>query len=232
MNPPAAGQADVGLEELMALVAGTLGDAEFSRVALALQGDASLRYQLAQLEQLRDGLVRQAAAQTSPQAGAEMAKRLEKTLQQEPTQAQTPQPTRQTGVFQRLLQRITTGKPGLAGLAGLAYGALTLQLLLLVVWIGVIKPLPESSGAGMRGAGPDSKQLGSLPEMVYINVSFDPATTEASLRGLLLEIQAELVSGPNQLGQYRLRVARNRSELALARLRETVFVEQAGEVSP
>ena len=221
-----AGPDAVGLDDLIDLTAGTLNEAAFSKVAQALGASPALQAQLAQLERVRDGLVRQNTAETSPQAAAELADKLAARLNTSQSQTPNPLPLRVPGVFERLLQRLTARK------LGLAYGALALQLALLLVWSGMALQQPEPSGASMRGAGPDSKQLGSVPEMVYINVSFEPATTESSLRALLLEIQGEIVSGPSQLGQYRIRVARNRSDLALARLRETSFVEQAGEARP
>ena len=64
-----------------------------------------------------------------------------------------------------------------------------------------------------------------------LSVSFEPSTPESSIRGLLLELEAQIIAGPTQLGQYKIEVARNRKPLALLKLKQTNFVEQVTEIA-
>ena len=112
-----------------------------------------------------------------------------------------------------------------------AYGLVAIQTVGLAWLINGAIQTNDGSTASTRSAGADTKQLGTVPANVTFNISFDPATPESTIRGLLLELEAQLIAGPSQLGQYKIVVARNRAHLALLKLREAVFVESVTELA-
>lgn len=61
-----------------------------------------------------------------------------------------------------------------------------------------------------------------------LQVTFKPQTTEAQIRGLLANLQAEIVSGPGALGVYTVRVPEGQGASALAKLRgDRAVIESA-----
>lgn len=222
MTSPQDTPHDVTTDDLLGLVAGTLGPADFSRVAAAVKHSPALQAQLASLEQIRH--------------------RMELALDLAPTPAQAQ------ALADRVLHRTGAGiasgatahrrapwsKRLLAFLSASPTPARWAYALVLVQAVGMAwwasGALPSNDAADVRSAGIDSKQLGEVPGAVVVSVSFDPTTPETTVRGLLLDIEAQIIAGPTQLGQYKLSVARNRRDLALGKLKEAPFVTQLTEL--
>jgi hypothetical protein len=210
-------------DELMALVAGTLDEEDFVRVAKAVKNDIALRIEFARLEQIRSGLARRVQTEKSP---AEIDTFTEKVLQQlsGKNRVQTKKPSLWAGWFDRFFT---------PGSARLAFGLVAAQIIG-IVWLAN-SALPVNIGeqgtADFRSTGSGITPHGATSEVRIFSVTFSPDTTESSMRGLLLELEAQIVAGPSQLGQYRISVARNRSQLVLLKLRESVFVEQVTEIA-
>jgi hypothetical protein len=64
-----------------------------------------------------------------------------------------------------------------------------------------------------------------------LEVRFHRSTPEYELRKLLLEIDAHLVDGPSQLGDYRISVSTERLEAARQTLSRSPFVAQVAVVA-
>ena len=210
-------------DELMALVAGTLDEDDFVRVAKAVKKDIALQNKIARLEQVRSGLIRSVRAEKSP---AEIDTFAEKVLQQlsMKNRTQTKKPSLWTGWFDRFFT---------PGSARLAFGLVAAQTIG-IVWLAN-SALPvngnEQGTSEFRSPGSGITPHGTASEARIFSITFSPDTTESSMRGLLLELEAQIVAGPSQTGQYRISVARNRSQLVLLKLRESVFVEQVAEIT-
>ncbi len=210
-------------DELLALVAGTLNEEDFVRVAKAVKNDIALQTKFARLEQVRSGLVRSVRAETSP---AEIDAFAEKVLQQlsVKNRVQTKKHSLRAGWFDRFFTPSS---------ARLAFGLVAVQAIG-IVWLAN-NALPvninEQGTSDFRSAGSGITPHGATSEARIFSITFSPDTTESSMRGLLLELEAQIVAGPSQLGQYRISVARNRSQRVLLKLRESVFVDQAAEIT-
>lgn len=223
-------QAAVSLDDLLALAAGTLGHENFVRVARAVKNSPALQRELANFELIRNGLMQSMLLEHSPAkvdalAESVLAKLTANAEGLTAGPSKTAKPASQTALS-KWLERLRTPR-----YVGWAYGVLATQTLA-IAWLATsVMVVNDPPTATSRTAGPDSKQLGTVPESVIFSVSFDPATSESTVRGLLLELQAQIISGPTQLGQYRISVARNRAHFALLKLREAAFVEQVLEIN-
>ena len=218
-------QSVVTADELVELVAGTLSYKDVLRVANAVKSDVALQAQLDGLEQLRSELIHAMAfdkRQVTVEAFAEnIAQRVERT--------------------QAVREKAKTGSTFLSWLGNFftlsstptrfAFGLVAIQAVGIAWLVSGALQTNDGSAASTRTSGPDAKQLGSAPANVTFSVSFDPATPESTVRGLLLELEAQIIAGPSQLGQYKIIVARSRSHLALLKLKEAVFVEQFIEIT-
>ena len=221
-------------DELLALVAGTLSEPDFERVANAVANDPALQQSLQQLEMIHAGLLRI----TEPAGdAAAVAATTARVLQQISTTAALP--TDSESVAPRLPDfsgwlRNRWVWICLPAQARWAYGAVVAQIAVIVVLTTQAVPQQPDEAGAMRGgsASTSSKQLGVMPGHVLFTVRFAATTPESSLRALLLAIQAEIVSGPNQLGQYKISVARNYRDLAQQRFAESKFVEEVVEIKP
>lgn len=219
-------------DDLIALVAGTLDGPDFERVASAVAKDPALQQALQQLEMIHAGVLRNALPVMDATAVAATTSQV---LKQISASAATPVKTGFAVAWLRDLSAwlhttwISICQPDRARWA---YGAVIAQAVVIVMLATNALPWQSEETSAMRGGvGPaDSKQLGVVPGNVLFTVNFSANTPEATFRALLLEIQAQIVSGPNQLGQYRISVARNRSDLAQQRLKESEFVEQVVEL--
>lgn len=214
------------VDELIGLVAGTLNPEDFVRVAKAVKNDAALQAQLAGLERIRSELIDTMVFDKRPAAVETFAGQvLQRAMLSGDMQAQA---ITKTSWASRLGKFFVVSLPS----ARLAYGLVVVQAVG-IAWLlgGALQVSDESTATSTRSAGIESKQLGTVPGSVTFSVSFDPATPEATVRGLLLEMEAQIIAGPSRLGEYKIAVVRNRSHMALLKLREAAFVEQFTEIS-
>lgn len=221
-------QSSISVDDLVALVAGTLGHEDFVRVAGAVKNDIALQAQLSALEKIRSELI-QAMAFDKRQVTAEIfAENLVMRVMPSHTAPEKLKTGLKTGNnWMNRLQRFFTLSPTPARFA---YALVAMQTVGIAWLLSGVLQSNDGSNSSTRSTGADSKQLGSVPGSVTFSVSFDPATPESTIRGLLLEVEAQIIAGPSRLGQYKIVVARNRSHLALLKLREAVFVEQVTEL--
>ena len=77
----------------------------------------------------------------------------------------------------------------------------------------------ESAYSGVRGIGKRAES--------FVRVTFKPESTESDLRTLLRGLQAEIVSGPSQLGDYYLVVKSDAVQSTLTALQSNPHVESA-----
>ena len=221
-------------DELLALVAGTLSESDFERVANAVANDPALQQSLQHLEMIHAGLLRI----TEPAGEAAAV---------EATTARVLQQISTTAALSTNSESVEPGLPYFFGWlrsrwvwicqpaqARWAYGAVVAQTAVIVVLTTQAVPQQPDEAGAMRGgsASTSSKQLGVMQGHVLFTVRFAATTPESSLRGLLLAIPAEIVSGPNQLGQYKISVALNYRNLAQRRLAESKFVDEVVEIKP
>lgn len=216
---------NISVDELLALVAGTLDHDDFLRVAKAVKSDAALQAQLAGFENIRSELIKTIIFDRQQVTVDLFAENLVKRIDSLKT---APKNTKTGGSRANWLSRFFTQSPTPARFA---YALVVIQAVGITWLVGGAPQIDSGSSSTTRSAGADSKQLGSVPGNVTFSVSFDPATPESTVRGLLLEVEAQIIAGPSQLGQYRIVVARNRSHLALLKLREAGFVEQVTEIT-
>ena len=215
----------ISVDELLALVAGTLGHEDFVRVAKAVRNDAELQAQLAGFERIRSELINAMVLHKHQVPVATFAENLAK--QVEPISNVRKKASADSTWINWLHNFFTASSTP----ARFAYGLVAIQTVGLAWLINGAIQTNDGSTASTRTAGADTKQLGSVPANVTFSISFDPATPESTIRGLLLELEAQLIAGPSQLGQYKIVVARNRAHLALLKLREAVFVEHVTELA-
>ena len=215
----------ISVDELIALVAGTLNPDDFVRVATAVKSDALLQAQLAAFEKIRNELVH-AIVFDKQQVSAELFAEnlLTRVMPASTGSEKTKKGSNRANWLSRLFKQSPTP-------ARFAYALVAIQAVGIAWLVGGSLQADNVPYSVTRSATSDSKQLGSVPSNVTFSVSFDPATAESTVRGLLLEVEAQIIAGPSQLGQYKIVVARNRSHLALLKLREAVFVEQVTEVA-
>jgi hypothetical protein len=221
-------------DDLIALVAGTLDEPNFERVASAVAKDPALQQALKHLELIHAGMLRNAAPTDN---AAAVAATTERVLNQIGAAAPASVDTGFTPAALRGLSNwlhTTWTSICQPDRARWAYGAVAAQTVVIVLLASNAMPWRSEETSAMRGAaGPtNSKQLGVVPGNVLFTVNFSANTPESAFRALLLDIEAEIVSGPNQLGQYRISVARNRSDLAQRKLNEAEFVQQFREMEP
>lgn len=216
---------NISVDELLALVAGTLDHDDFSRVAKAVKNDVALQVQLSGFEKIRSELINLMVLDKKQVTAEMFAENLVRRV--EPTST-APEKAKAGSTLANWLGRLFTQSPTPARFA---YALVAIQAVGITWLLSSALQIDSGSDSSTRSAGADSKQLGSVPGNVTFSVSFDPATPESTVRGLLLEVEAQIIAGPSQLGQYRIVVARNRSDLALLKLREAVFVEQVTEIA-
>ena len=218
-------QSSVTVDELLRLVAGTLNHEDFVRVAKAVKDDVALQAQLAGFEQIRSELIdamvfdkRQVTVKTFAE---NLAKRVDPS-----SAAREKANTGSTWIS--WLNKFFAGS---STPARYAYGLVAIQAVGIAWLVSGALQTYDGLTVSTRTTGADTKQLGAAPASVTFSVSFDPTTPESTIRGLLLELEAQIIAGPSQLGQYKIVVARSRSHLALLKLREAVFVEQVTEIA-
>ena len=218
-------ESPISVDDLLALVAGTLEHEDFVRVAKAVRNDAELQAQLASFEKIRSELVYAMVLDKHQVPVATFAENLAKRV--EPGSNVRKKASAHSAWTSWLHNFFSASSTP----ARFAYGLVAIQTVGLAWLINGAIQTNDGSTASTRSAGADTKQLGTVPTNVTFSISFDPATPESTIRGLLLELEAQLIAGPSQLGQYKIVVARNRAHLALLKLREAVFVENVTELA-
>ena len=218
-------QSSITVDELLRLVAGTLKQEDFVRVAKAVKDDVALQAQLAGFEQIRSELIDAMVFDKRQVTVENFAENLAERV------APTSAAQEKVNIGSTWISWLNNFFAGASTPARFAYGLVALQAVS-IAWLfsGALQTY-DGSTTSTRTAGAESKQLGALPSSATFSVSFDPTTPESTIRGLLLELEAQIIAGPSQLGQYKIVVARNRSYLALLKLREAVFVEQVTEIA-
>jgi anti-sigma-K factor RskA len=103
--------------------------------------------------------------------------------------------------------------------------ALALACGIVAVQFGVIVHLYQVRGEEEAYSGVRSVKTKRAES--FVRVSFKPETTENDLRTLLRGLQAEIVSGPSQLGDYYLVVKTVDVQSTLTTLQSSAFVESA-----
>lgn len=214
----------VSVDELLALVAGTLDHDDFVRVAKAVKNDAALQAQLDGFEKIRTELIKTMAFDKRQATAEIFAENLVKRVETSGTAFEKAKTSNRANWLGRLFTQSPTP-------ARFAYALVALQAVGIAWLVSGALQTDSGSSSTTRSIEAGSKQLGSAPGNVTFSISFDPTTPESTVRGLLLEVEAQIIAGPSRLGEYKIVVARNRSHLALVKLREAVFVEQVTEIS-
>ncbi len=216
---------NASLGDLLALVAGTLSHEDFVRVAQAVKNDTALQGQLAIFERIRSDLIEAMVFDKRPASIEKFAENLVKRI--EPQSAVSVKLNTNVGWLKWIGGLFQSS----AAPARIAYCLVAIQTVGIVWLMSGALLSNDGSAASTRSTGADTKQLGTTPASATFSVSFDPATPESTIRGLLLELEAQIISGPSRLGQYKVVVARNRSQLTMLKLQEAAFVEQVTEIN-
>jgi hypothetical protein len=74
--------------------------------------------------------------------------------------------------------------------------------------------------------GNPTTAVGTQANVAYVNVSFQPSTSEAELRLLLAGINAQVVAGPSLSGEYRLALPADQFEQAKLSLQQSGLIVQ------
>ncbi len=129
-------------------------------------------------------------------------------------------PTQPTGLWGRALAWVNGHGLQLAGACAVLVIAQGTTLALLA---------PTGTEWGLLGGEP---VVPGVRGTVLLQATFNPQATEASLRQVLREAHAEIVSGPSALGVYLLRVKADEAEAAIALLRTKVGVVDSVSKAP
>ena len=79
--------------------------------------------------------------------------------------------------------------------------------------IGVLLSMPPQGGEQVPLSGGAAS---AAADTVVFTVAFKPQASEAAIRALLAQAQAQIIGGPSALGLYRVAVARSRVAAAQA----------------
>jgi hypothetical protein len=226
-------------DELIGLVSGSLPESEFDRVSLAVAASTELLARLEQLELIREGLAQEFEPTYTDAENKQAAQKMLQQLDAPQLEAPPPKP-------QYVPTPHAGGKPWKPPKrTRWLYGAIAAQALC-ILGLGVIalptlqskmgsQPSLVAQNGVQNGEVPVYRSLGMPAGALLLAVQFAPTATEREIRGLLLDAEALIVSGPTQLGEYQLAVAGNKADAALKKLQSAAFVESAKispEVSP
>jgi anti-sigma factor RsiW len=199
-------------------VNGTLTGAERDRVEVALRDDPRARALLEWEKSLRK------AVQNDPQFDIAEDRGLAQVMQRikAETKAAPAQPARKSrasaasggGSFAARFREWFQWSPALA----LACGIVAVQL-------GVIVHMASIRGEESEYAG--VRAMKGRQQDAFVRISFKPESAEIDLRALLREVNAEIVSGPSQLGDYYLVVRASGVQAVLTTLQANSIVESA-----
>ncbi len=212
-------------EELIAFVAGQLDVPAQERIETAAQSNPMLATRIQALQIVRKRLndkfdpgYSRADNETAAQA---LLQKLGVSLGTSPAASHVYLPTAHEG-----------GKPWSPRRKRWTMAAFAAQSALCLGLLGHLALPVVTSGSKSVGVVVASRSAGVPAGHVVLMVNFAPQTTEKEWRGLLLGIEAQLISGPSQLGEYQLSVAGNVATAALQQLQATPFVESAKVVQP
>lgn len=201
-------------------VNGTLTGAERDRVELALRDDPRARALLEWEKSLRRSV------QNDPQFDVAEDRGLSKVMQRIKAEARTaPSPPASP---RRTRANSTSGENALTARFREWFRwspALALACGVVAVQFGIIAHMTTLRGEESEYAG--VRSVKARHQDAFVRVSFKPETTEIDLRALLREVNAEIVSGPSQLGDYYLVVSAAGAPSALATLQGSANVESA-----
>jgi hypothetical protein len=216
-NAAKGGSALIGIQveketrELLAwYVNGTLGGADRDRVEAALQNATGASSLLVWERAV------QAAAKNDPAFDISADRGLYQTMQRIRAEAASKAaPTRAArgGWFSRLGEKLQWS-PALAVACGLV-----------AVQFAVIAQMWSARSEGSEYAGVRAMDRRVQTASTFIRIAFKPDITEGDLNSLLRGIQAEIVSGPSQLGDYYLLLKKQGAEGALSVLQNSASVE-------
>jgi hypothetical protein len=218
-------------DELIGLVSGSLPEAEFERVSSAVAASPELLARLEQLELIRDGLAQDFEPiytdAENKQAAQKMLRQLDAPQLEVPPPKPQYVPTPHAGGKPWKPPKRTRWLYG--ALAAQAFCILGLGVIALpVLQSNVGNPPPLVAQNDVQGGdAPIYRSVGVPAGAVLLAVQFAPTATEREIRGLLLDVQALIVSGPTQLGEYQLAVLSNKADAALKKLQGAAFVESA-----
>jgi len=198
----------------------TLGPEERAEVERILAQSESLRAEAAWLGAVRSEFSKNAAAPIQPeraagaeQAGLESLLALTRAERQGQVSVLPGRAPADAGLWVRW------GKPVLAIAAALvlAQAVVIVQMARSGAGSGAIVPASGDAGAG-AGA--------------QLQVIFHETASEKDMRAALTAADVEIVGGPGQLGVYKVRVATDKADAALASLRQNRAVESVGRNPP
>ncbi|MEY4911261.1 MAG: hypothetical protein RL761_924 [Pseudomonadota bacterium] len=201
-------------EDVIAFVAGHLDAPAYERIATAAKSDPALAAKIQALQIVRSRLDKRFDPNYSQADNEAAAQALLQKLN-------APAPPRYIPTAHE------GGKPWSPRRKRWTMAALAAQSALCLGLLGHLALPILTSNSKPSGVVVASRSAGLPAGQVELTVSFSPQTTEKEWRGLLLGVDAQLLSGPTQLGEYRLSVAANVADAALKKLQTTPFVERA-----
>lgn len=143
--------------------------------------------------------------------------------------------------LERAMQRIRAGRPAASAAAPASFFERVREWLQRLAAPGLLKPALATALAvvalqtvvitSMVGERDDMSPIRTVPPVgvaeqgAFVKVNFRPDATEADIRMLLLDVQANIASGPGQLGDYYVRIAAWQIDAVTARLGASAIVE-------
>ena len=155
------------------------------------------------------------------------------------TQEETVPASSEVGL-ERAMQRIRAERPATKPAQTTSWLARLHEWLSRLVPPTMLKPALASALAvvalqaviitSMLSERDDTSDIRTLPGSVveqgpYVKINFKPDATETDIRMLLIDVQANIASGPGQLGDYYVRVPAWQVEAAMAQLGASRIVE-------
>jgi hypothetical protein len=208
--------------------AGTLDAKESAALAAVLAESAELRGELRELEALQKGVAApradEPAFRTSLIAGA---------WQRIEAYEAERRAARGSSLSEALEGVVAKIRRAWVALPGTAHWALATQAVVIVVLAGALVLSLDRDHAFSTLSGPTATTAGHGPRLT---VAFAPTATEAEIRALLQDLDAQVISGPSNEQLYTLQLADSSdaaADAALRRLRaRTSLVRFAARQSP
>ena len=193
-------------------VNGTLTGAERDRVEAALRDDARATALLEWEKSLREAVKSDPSLEIAEDRGlAQVMQRIR--AEAKPAAAVAKRTRASSSATSRVLEWFRLS-PALA----LACGVVAVQF-------GIIVHMQQTRGEESAYSG--LRTIGGKKTESFVRVTFKPESTETDLRTLLRSLEAEIVSGPSQLGDYYLMVKTATVQATLTTLQSSAHVESA-----
>jgi hypothetical protein len=220
LGPVAAGDCLIGVDvdkdiaQLLSwYVNGTLTGAERDRVEVALRDDPRARNLLEWEKSLRR------AVQNDPQFEIEEDRGLAQVMQRIRSEAKP-------SVRKRAARAGGSGRIAEWFSGWLQWSpALAVACGIMAVQFGVIIHMATTRGEESEYSG--TRSIKPRSHDAFVHVTFRPEITEVDLRALLRQVNAEIVAGPSQLGDYYLVVPAASAPSVLTALQSSSSVESA-----